>query len=104
MLLVLGVDDERALVGDGQPITVSRSEIDRRWLGSYLVAWPQASGWPAEIGLGDNGSAALISFEHWLKGFQMRNGLEPDGIVGRHTLLYLITASIDEPELKQTWD
>jgi len=124
MLLVLGVDDERALVGGGQPITVSRGEIDRRWLGSYLVAWPQAGGWPAEIGLGDNGSAALtvlemathvdepyqgaqlfdVSFEHWLKGFQMRNGLEPDGIVGRHTLLYLITASIKEPNLLQTWD
>jgi murein L,D-transpeptidase YcbB/YkuD len=43
------------------------------------------------------------SFEHWLKGFQMRNGLEPDGIVGRHTLLYLMTASIEEPQLLQTW-
>lgn len=124
MLLVLGVDDERVLVGGDQPITVSRDEIDRHWLGSYLVAWPQARGWPAEIGLGDNGSAALTvlemathvdvpyqgaqlfdaSFEHWLKGFQMRNGLESDGIVGRQTLLYLITASIEEPNLLQTWD
>jgi len=124
MLLVLGMDDERVLVGGGQPITLSRGEVDRRWMGSYLVAWPQASGWPAEIGLGDNGSATLTvlemathvevpyqgaqlfdaSFEHWLKGFQMRNGLEPDGIVGRQTLLYLITASIEEPNLLQTWD
>ena len=124
MLLVLGVDDERVLVGGEQSITVSRGEIDQHWLGSYLVAWPQASGWPSEIGLGDNGSAALTvlemathvdvpyqgaqlfdaSFEHWLKGFQMRNGLEPDGIVGRQTLLYLITASIEEPNLLQAWD
>jgi len=44
------------------------------------------------------------AFELWLRSFQMRNGLEPDCIVGRHTLLYLMTASIEEPQLLQTWD
>jgi general secretion pathway protein A len=123
MLLLRGMDEERLLVGGEQPITLTKDALDSRWLGSYLVAWPQASGWPAEIGLGDNGPAVVTvlemaarvdvpyqgaqlfdaSFEHWLKGFQMRNGLEPDGIVGRHTLLYLMTASIEEPQLLQTW-
>ena len=123
MLLLHGMDEQGLLVGGGQPITVTRDAVDSRWLGSYLIAWPQASGWPAEIGRGDNSPAAATvlqmatrvelpyqgtqlfdaSFEHWLKGFQMRNGLEPDGIVGRHTLLYLMTASIEEPQLLQTW-
>jgi len=123
MLLLKGMDEERLLIGGGQPVTVMRSAVDSLWLGTYLVAWPQASGWPAEIGIGDDGPAANTviemagrvagpyqgarqfdaSFELWLRTFQMRNGLEPDGIVGRHTLLYLMTASIEEPELLQTW-
>ena len=44
------------------------------------------------------------AFELWLKSFQARNGLEADGIVGRNTLLNLMTASIDEPKLLQTWE
>lgn len=123
MLLLRGMDEQRLLVGGGQPITVNRDALDSRWLGTYFVVWPQASGWPAEIVRGDNGPAAATviamagrvdvpyqgaqlfdaSFEHWLRNFQMRNGLEPDGIVGRRTLLYLMTASIEEPQMLQTW-
>jgi murein L,D-transpeptidase YcbB/YkuD len=44
-----------------------------------------------------------VNFERWLRSFQLRNGLEADGIVGRNTLLHLMTASIDEPQLLQTW-
>ena len=123
LLLLRGMDEGRLLVGGGQPVTVTRNSVENLWLGTYFVAWPQASGWPAEIGRGDNGPAAVTvmemaarvdvpyqgaqlfdaSFEHWLRGFQMRNGLEADGIVGRNTLLYLMTASIEEPQLLQTW-
>jgi murein L,D-transpeptidase YcbB/YkuD len=38
-------------------------------------------------------------FEGWLRTFQVRNGLEPDGIVGPKTLLYLMRHSITEPSL-----
>jgi murein L,D-transpeptidase YcbB/YkuD len=44
------------------------------------------------------------AFELWLKSFQARNGLEADGIVGRNTLLHLMTASIPEPKLLRTWE
>jgi murein L,D-transpeptidase YcbB/YkuD len=44
------------------------------------------------------------AFERWLRSFQSRNGLEADGIVGRNTLLHLMTASINEPQLLQTWE
>ncbi len=40
-----------------------------------------------------------VDFEQWLRDFQLRNGLEPDGIVGPKTLLYLMRFSIDEPRL-----
>jgi general secretion pathway protein A len=124
-LLLHGVDNDRLLVGTAdQLITVSRDSVESRWLGAYLVAWPQAPGWPAVVGRGDNGPAVATimemaarvdvpydgeqifdeTFERWLKNFQIQNGLEADGIVGRNTLLHLMTASIIEPQLLQTWE
>ncbi len=124
-LLLQGVDGERLLVGaPEQLITVSKKSIETRWLGTYLIAWPQAPGWPPFIGRGGTGPAVATimematrvddpyngeqvfdaAFELWLKGFQIRNGLEADGIVGRNTLLQLMTASIDEPKLLRTWE
>jgi len=124
-LLLRGVDNDRLLVGaNDQTITVSKDSVEAGWLGAYLVAWPQAPGWPAEISRGDVGSAVATimematrvdlpyhgenvfdtAFEDWLKGFQVRNGLDADGIVGRNTLLHLMTASISEPQLLDTWN
>jgi general secretion pathway protein A len=124
-LLLQGMDNERLRVGlSDQLITVSRDSVESRWLGVYLVAWPQAPGWPAFVSRGDTGAAVATimematrvakpyygapvfdaAFELWLKGFQARNGLEADGIVGRNTLLHLMTASIDEPKLIQAWE
>ena len=124
-LLLQGLDNERLRVGrSDQMKTVSRDSVEPRWLGSYLVAWPQSPGWPAFISRGDSGPAVDTimemaarvdmpyqgppvfdaGFELWLKGFQRRNGLGTDGIVGRNTLLHLMTASIDEPKLMQAWE
>ncbi len=124
-LLLLGIDDERLLVGVGErALTVSRVVVDSMWLGAYFVAWPQAPGWPVRVRLGDDGPAVATimemaarvdmpyhggtafdaDFERWLKSFQLRNGLEADGIVGRFTLLHLMTASIEDPRLLQTWE
>lgn len=124
-LLLQGMEADRLLVGTREgPITVSRDSVESRWLGTYLVAWPQAAGWPNYIGRGDSGPAVATimemasrveepyngdqvfdaAFELWLKDFQARNGLKPDGIVGRNTLLHLMTASINEPQLLRTWE
>ena len=124
-LLLQGVDGNRLLVGAPQQLTtVSRESVETSWLGTYLVAWPQAAGWPPFIGRGDDGPAVETvmemaanvdvpyhgdqefdaAFELWLKSFQTRNGLEADGIVGRNTLLHLMTASIKEPRLLRTWE
>ena len=125
LLLLQGIDGEGLLVGSPDELTtVSKDSIESRWLGSYLVAWPQAEGWPAEVGRGSGGAAVATimemagrvdvpyqgepvfdgAFEYWLKSFQARNGLDADGIVGRNTLLHLMTASIDEPKLLTSWE
>jgi len=124
-LLLMGMSENRLLVGTKeQPLTISRGAVEPHWLGTYLVAWPQAPGWPAVVSLGDSGPAVATilemaarvdvpyhgeqvfdaDFEQWLKNFQARNGLEADGIVGRNTLLHLMTASIEDPQLLQTWE
>lgn len=124
-LLLQGIDGDRLLVGAGeQAITISRESVESLWLGTYLVVWPQAAGWPPFIGRQTTGPAVTTilematrvddpyngeqvfdaAFELWLKSFQARSGLEADGIVGRNTLLHLMTASIDQPKLLRTWE
>ncbi len=124
-LLLQGVDANRLLVGTTEQLTtVSRESVESSWWGNYLVVWPQAAGWPPFVGRGDTGPAVATimemaslvdvpyhgdqvfdaAFELWLKDFQARNGLEADGIVGRNTLLHLMTASIQEPKLLRTWE
>ncbi len=123
-LLLHGIDGDRLLVGAaGDLQTVSKESVERVWLGSYLVIWPQAPEWPPVVRRGDDGSAVVTiidmasrvdvpyhgeqtfdaDFERWLKSYQIRNGLQADGIVGRKTLLYLMTASIDDPHILQSW-
>lgn len=124
-LLLRGIDNGRVMVGIPEDSrTVERQALEPRWLGAFLVAWPQAPNWPREVGRGDAGPAvdtilALASkagftdrgaaafdsdFENWLVSFQLRNGLDADGIVGPKTLLYLMKSSIDEPRLLSDWD
>lgn len=123
-LLLQGLDGDRLLVGSGEQLnTFSKGSVESMWLGTYLIAWPQAEGWPPFIGRGGTGPAVTTvlemasrvddpyngeqvfdaAFELWLKSFQVRNGLKADGIVGRNTLLHLMTASIDEPKLLRSW-
>ncbi len=119
-LVLRGFSQRGLLVGSGdEVIEVSRDAVESRWLGEYFVAWPQAPGWPAEIRRGESGVAVDIviemaefaqspwsgdqefnaGFETWLMGFQVRNGLKADGIVGPNTLIHLMAPTITEPRL-----
>jgi len=119
-LLLRGATAEGLLVGSGnEPQLVAQSEVEQLWLGDFIVVWPQAEGWPAEIRRGESGDAVDIvmemaklaempwrgsgmfdaGFEAWLMAFQRQHGLDPDGIVGPNTLLYLMAPTISNPRL-----
>jgi general secretion pathway protein A len=119
-LLLRGMNGDGLLVGDEQSsIEVSRAALESRWLGEFIVPWPQAPDWPSHIRRGESGKAVDIimemaslaepawhgegvfdqSFESWLMAFQRRHGLKADGIVGPNTLLYLMAPTISQPRL-----
>ena len=120
LLLLRGLDGDQVLVGPaGDERRIPRARLEERWLGTYFVAWPQAPNWPREVVRGDSGAAVETilqlaartdrpyrgepafgqAFEDWLKDFQVRHGLDADGIVGPKTLLYLMSFSIEQPRL-----
>jgi len=115
-----GMSRDGLLVGDERSaMEVSRDAVENRWLGEFIVPWPQASDWPGQIRRGESGAAVEIimematfanpawrgsgafdkNFESWLMEFQRRNGLKADGIVGPNTLLFLMAPTISKPRL-----
>jgi general secretion pathway protein A len=120
LLLLQGMSADEVLVGGpGEDLTVAHEAVEQSWLGEYYVVWPQAPDWPAEIRRGESGAAVDIvmematlaepawtgsgvfdeRFETWLMGFQRRNGLRADGIIGPRTLMHLVAPTIVEPRL-----
>jgi general secretion pathway protein A len=120
LVLLRGFSGDQLLLGGGaDPRRVPRNHVEEHWLGEFLVAWPQAPDWPAEIRRGESGAAVDIvmemaglaqpawdgdrefdlDFESWLTAFQRRNGLKADGIIGPNTLIHLMAPTIDEPRL-----
>ena len=121
-LLLNEIGESHVSVGVGAHARVlPKPLVEERWMGNFMVAWPQASGWPSQVQLGESGEAGRIvtdmaraadapwsggasfdaDFENWLKAFQRRNGLDADGIVGPVTLLYLMAPTIETPRLNQ---
>jgi len=120
LLLLRGFSQDGLLLGHGsEPLEATRDAVESRWLGEYMIAWPQAPDWPGEIRRGESGLAVDIvmematfaqpgwsgagvfdsGFESWLRTFQQSNGLKADGIVGPNTLIYLMAPTIREPRL-----
>lgn len=120
LLLLQGMSADDVLVGGlGEGLKVAHEAVEQSWLGEYYVVWPQAPDWPVEIRRGESGAAVDIvmdmatlaepawtgsgvfdeRFETWLMGFQRRNGLRADGIIGPRTLMYLVAPTIVEPRL-----
>ncbi len=128
-VLLRGLNEQHILLGAGsRPQWFVRDKVDELWMGEYIVAWPQSPDWPGQIRRGDRNAAVDIvfsmaagvepawqgasqntgqgvaqfdlQFENWIKGFQQREGLPADGVIGPQTLLYLMAPSIAEPRLQ----
>jgi general secretion pathway protein A len=120
LLVFRGFTDGALLVGGSEAgERVAREAVEQFWLGEYYVAWPQAPDWPTDIQRGESGAAVDIvmemasyadpawsgsgvfdeHFEAWLVAYQRRNGLKADGIIGPHTLMYLMAPTIVQPRL-----
>lgn len=122
-ILLAGLDAGQAvLAAGGEDIITAIEELERHWLGTFLVVWPQADDWPRELALGDRGSAVSLvkqmaskleypfddtgsdvfdeKFTLWIRAFQRRSGLLDDGIIGPETLVFLMAPGMDEPRLR----
>ncbi|MDT8319432.1 MAG: AAA family ATPase [Xanthomonadales bacterium] len=118
-LLLRGFTSRGLLVGSDAQLELQRESVEDRWLGEYLVVWPQAPDWPREIRRGETGRAVDIimgmaakaehawegeavfdsRFESWLMAFQRRHALQADGIIGPNTLIHLMAPTLSEPRL-----
>jgi general secretion pathway protein A len=97
---------------DGTPREFSRAEIERYWYGKYLTLWKPPPSGELTLRLGMQGPAVAwlrrtlarfdgesppdvnnatfdAALQEKVKAFQRRHHLEPDGIVGRNTLIQL---------------
>ncbi|GGI69673.1 ExeA family protein [Shewanella gelidii] len=107
-----------------QQLWVSREWFTEHFSGTYEIFWQRPEGLPQEISRSsssgqiqwlenslarlDNKSPRLVNrldaqLEQRLKAFQRTQGLKPDGIAGRNTLIKLnLFLSLDGPRLQQS--
>ena len=105
--------DQGTFLVDGRSLTLPVRALARFWGGEYAVLWPPPPGYGGSIRPGHQGEAVRWMVERlrrlpggegladadrelyvdpWVgmvRDFQLRNGLVPDGIAGRETLILL---------------
>lgn len=127
-LLVTALKQDRVELDiDGTREEFSRADVGRYWYGRYLTLWkpPPSGELTLRIGMqgpavawlqhalarfaGDTRSSEIngtfdAALQSRVKEFQRRHGLEPDGVVGRNTLIQLDAygADIAPPPLAQS--
>ncbi|MCC5864897.1 MAG: AAA family ATPase [Wenzhouxiangella sp.] len=119
-VLLTGIEGSHLVLRhQGQEYRAPLHQIDRRWLGEFLVAWPDDG---SILRRGDVGPAvermkALAekveepiwtearddrydeSFQRWVTEFQRHHGLTADGMIGPETRLFLKVPHIGGPGL-----
>jgi general secretion pathway protein A len=111
---VKGVEGQRiVLVVGGETKTVDFQEIEKRWLGDYLLLWKAPVNYKGIIRPGDKGPQIVwidryvslsgnkqsqvrtsnlydLDLVKRVKRFQLSEGVIPDGVVGPQTIIHLI--------------
>ncbi len=113
VMMVAQSDGHAILQFDGQRYRAPLHELERRWLGEFLVVWPDSArivqrgdrdadvaeakrlasqqpqmAWSAPVD-GAVDEAFDEAFEQWVMAFQRRHGIASDGMVGPATRLFL---------------
>ncbi|NEZ03972.1 AAA family ATPase [Wenzhouxiangella sp. XN201] len=119
-VLLAGLERDHVILRhNGQDWRVARNQLDRRWQGEFVVAWPDDG---QLLRQGDSGSmvrrmkrlAAEVDdfpwagpvderysaeFRDWVAQFQRRHGINDDGVIGPATRLFLGVPRQDMPGL-----
>lgn len=119
-LLLVGIDETDIQVQHaGARRSMPRREADARWLGEFLVIWPDngmayrhgdedegvarmkaLAADDAELPWeGDMGNSFDDAFQDWVMEYQRYHGLREDGIIGPSTRFYLELPQMDGPRL-----
>ena len=119
-ILMVGLEGEQLVLRhQGQDVRAPVRQVDRRWLGDFYVVWPDggdilrqgdrdaavqrmkelASVAELQPWAGPIDSSFDIEFRRWIEGFQRRNGLRDDGMIGPATRLFLKSPHLDGPSL-----
>ncbi|NBB93301.1 MAG: AAA family ATPase [Gammaproteobacteria bacterium] len=111
--------DDVILRHDGQDWRVPRAQLERRWRGDLLVAWPdegrllkQGDSGPSVLRMKQLAAAAEPlpwtgpvdadydeAFQNWVADFQRLHGINDDGLIGPATRLFLGVPHEDAPAL-----
>jgi general secretion pathway protein A len=119
-VLLTGIVGEQLLLRhQGQELRAPARQLDRWWMGDFYVIWPDAGTLlrPGTVGpdvrqmkslaaqLAAEGWSGPLDetydqqFTRWVEGFQRRNGLQDDGVIGPVTRLFLKAPHLDGPSL-----
>jgi len=119
-LVLVGLAADQALLSHaGQEYRVPLNQLDRRWLGEFMVVWPdsgqilKAGDRSAEVEAMKQLAADLAAqpwtgpiddrydeaFARWVSDFQREHGLNRDGMIGPATRLFLGVPRLSGPGL-----
>jgi general secretion pathway protein A len=113
VMMVAQSDDHAILQFDGQRYQAPIHQLERQWLGEFMVVWPDSG---QILQQGDRGSEVVgikrlasaqqraawqggadehfdTAFEQWVMDFQTRHGIASDGMVGPATRLFLTSGA-----------
>jgi general secretion pathway protein A len=117
VMMVAQSDGHAILQFDGQRYQAPIHQLERQWLGEFMVVWPDSG---HIFQRGDRGSEVAgikrlagvqrqaawegnaeahfdAAFEQWVMDFQARHGIASDGMVGPATRLFLTTGASTPP-------
>jgi len=112
LLSAIKHDKIEVLNNINHPIGINSDWLQHNWLGTYFIIWPmpadllidfdkkQLNDWVLEMANTlSNERIEKEQLDDWIKNFQLRNNLVPDGIIGKETQMMLSLLAYNGPTL-----